>query len=146
MSADSHSVSTVDDCRLIRLPHHLGDFGSLTVADSPSLPFTLRRVYYIYDLPAGAERGGHSHYREHRLLIAASGCFDVTVDDGIDRRTFTLRSPFYGLYIPPGLWRTLSDFSSGAIALALCSNLYSADDYVRDYDLFLSLKSARYQS
>ena len=116
--------------------------GNLTVIESEGkeVPFDVRRVYYLYDVPAGAERGGHSHRVCHEVLIAISGSFDVTLDDGNERRTFTLNRPFQALHIVPGIWRTLDNFSSGAVCLVLASDHYDENDYVREYDEFLDLK------
>lgn len=129
---------SIDDCRIIALRSLEGDYGSLTVAENQSLPFAVRRVYYLYDIPSGSSRGGHSHRTEHRLIAAISGCFDVKVDDGYQSKVFTLRTPFDVLYVPPGIWRTLYGFSSGSVVLGLCSAEFSEDDYVRDYDVFVS--------
>ena len=104
------------------------------------LPFDIQRTFYIYDVPGGAERGGHSHYLCQEFIIAISGSFDVTVDDGRERRTFTLNRPYQGLLVVPGIWRTLQNFSSGSVCLALASHHYDEDDYVRDYDKYLELK------
>ncbi len=143
MNTDRHSMTTVDDCRLINLATFPHEIGSLTVAqNSNEIPFAIQRIYYIYDIPSTAERGGHSHHREQRLLLAVSGCFDVRVSDGRQWRTFTLRRPNEALYIPPGLWRTLDNFSSGSVVLALSSTKFDENDYVRDFDDFLKLKNA----
>lgn len=137
------SHTSVEDCRIIRLRHFPHIQGTLTaVQNSDEIPFAIKRIYYIYDIPTDAERGGHSHHNEQRLLIAASGCFDVNISDGINWKTFTLKRPFEALYIPPGLWRTLTNFSSGAIVLALSSTKFDENDYVRDYDRFVELKKA----
>ena len=142
---DPHSKSRISDLRIIELPSICVDRSLITVADNgnPSLPFEVRRVYYLYNLPALAERGGHSHRNEQRLLVAVAGCFDVTVDDGVEQTTVTLRHPSQALYLPPGLWRTVHSFSAGAVALALCSTLFDESDYVRDYDDFLTLTSCK---
>lgn len=139
-----HAGSTVNDCRIIGLTRHSGPMGSLSAVENTSrFPFDVRRVYYLYDVPSGAERGGHSHLTEQRLIMAISGSFDVTVNDGVSRRTFTLNNPSRALYIPPGIWRTVDNFSSGSVCLALSSNVYNADDYVRDYTKFLDLTSCK---
>lgn len=142
--ADAHAVSSVDTCRILELPRHSGPMGSLSVVGNTGRsPFDVRRVYYLYDVPSGAERGGHSHYTEQRLITALSGSFDVTVDDGKQRRTFSLNNPSRALYIPAGIWRTVDNFSSGSVCLALSSNVYDAGDYVRDYTKFLDLTSCK---
>lgn len=143
--SNGHSTSLVSQCRIIELPR-LGDLaGSLTpvVNGQGQLPFDTRRVYYLYDIPADAERGGHSHYCEQRLIVAAAGCFDVAVSDGKSWRTYTLNRPYRGLYVPQGLWRVLNNFSSGSVALALCSTPYSEDDYVRSFNEFLALSAKK---
>lgn len=147
MNADlAHSTSSVGQCRIITLDRHTHDNGSLSVVQNDNaLPFAIRRVYYLYDIPGDAERGGHSHHKEQRLIVAVSGSFDVTVDDGASRRRFTLNRPYHALYIPAGLWRELDNFSSGSVCLAMASNLYDAADYVRDYDRFLALTAAKRQ-
>ena len=139
-----HATSSVDDCRIIPLQRHSGPMGSLTaVENTDRFPFDVRRVYYLYDVPSGAERGGHSHHTEQRMIMAIAGSFDVTVDDGVSRRTFTLNNPSRALYIPAGIWRTVENFSSGSVCLALSSNIYDAADYVRDCRQFLELTSCK---
>lgn len=143
-NALDHSTSTVNDCRIIGLERHGGPMGSLTAVENTSrFPFDVKRVYYLYDVPSGAERGGHSHHSEQRLIVAVTGSFDVTVDDGLSRRTFTLNNPSRALYIPAGIWRTVENFSSGSVCLALSSNVYDPDDYVRDYSRFLELTKCK---
>ncbi len=134
--------TSVDDARLIQLPSFPTDgFGSLTVAqNSNDFPLTIKRLFYIYDIPAGSVRGGHAHYQMNEVLIAASGCFDVEVSDGYRQRTFTLRNPSTALILPAGLWRSLSNFSSGCVVLTLCDTDYEESDYIRDYSLYLSLR------
>lgn len=123
--------NTLDDCRIIDLSRHRHPNGSLTVVDNTENIFPIRRVFYLYDVPGDSERGGHSHYRAHELIIAASGAFDVTLTDGTDSRTFTLNRPYKALYIPNGIWRSLDNFSSGSVSLVLTSELYSEADYCR---------------
>ena len=140
MKTSKHSTSRVADARLIDLPHHRGDNGSLTVIEnSGSMPFLIKRVYYIYDVPTDEGRGGHSHHTLEGLMVALSGSFVVTLDDGKDRRVFTLDRPYRALYIPAGIWRTVENFSSGAICMVAASDKFDADDYVRDYDEFKKL-------
>lgn len=133
--------TTVDNCRIIPLETHANPRGNITVTQNGGqLPFDIKRIYYIFDIPTGSERGGHSHFREQRLLVAVSGCFDVEVHDGRQSRVFTLRRPDQGLYIPAGLWRVLDNFSAGCVVLALSSTNYDEADYVRDFDTFVKLK------
>lgn len=138
---EGHGISAVADCRFIDLPRELHANGSLTAVGNGSgvVPFDIRRVFYLYDVPAGADRGGHSHYEAREVIVALSGSFDVVVDDGHDVRRFTLNRPFRGLYIPRGLWRTLDNFSGGAVALVLTSERFSEADYVRSYNQFVEL-------
>ncbi len=136
-----HPATTIDDCRIINLNRNHHQMGTLTVAEnSDALPFAIRRVFYIYDIPAGAERGGHSHHMEEQLIIAACGCFDIVISDGRNQRTLTMRKPYEGLYIPAGIWRSLHNFSSGSVCLTLCSTKFDESDYVRHFDDFLKLK------
>ena len=136
-----HNRSHIDDCRIISLDRHHHANGNLTAINTGvELPFDLQRTFYIYDVPGGAERGGHSHYTCHEFIIAISGSFDVTVDDGTEQRTFTLNRPYQGLLVVPGIWRTLQNFSSGSVCLALASHHFDENDYVREYEDFLRLK------
>lgn len=141
MSEKPLPLTTIDRCRWIRLETHPSDGGRLTVADNTSgLPFEVRRVFYIYDIPAGTTRGGHAHCVEEELLVALSGCFDVTVSDGSQWRTYTLRRADEALYLPAGVWIVLSNFSTGCVALAMSSTDFIESNYVRDYDEFLKLR------
>ena len=125
---------------IIELPRIYDPRGSLTfVEDCNQIPFKIHRAYWIYDIPGGEERGGHSHRQLQEFLVAVNGSFDVTLDDGYSSRTFMLNRPFRGLYIPPGYWRVLTNFSSGSVCLAIVSMPYSEVDYVRDYSEFKSL-------
>lgn len=144
--SDSHSTSKLDDCRLITLDTNHHENGNLSVVENAGgFVFTVKRVYYIYDVPGGAERGGHSHYRCHRFIVAVSGSFDVVIDDGVERRTVTLNRSNIGLHVVPGVWIELNNFSSGSVCLSLASELYDADDYVRDYQKFLLLTKNKRQ-
>lgn len=138
-----HGINTVGDARIIDLPRHRHPNGSLTVAENGAegMPFAVRRVFYLFDVPADAERGGHSHHRAQELIVALSGSFDVVLDDGRSTRRFTLNRPYRALYVPTGLWRVLDNFSGGAVCLVLTSETFSEDDYVRSYDTFLELTS-----
>lgn len=128
---------SVDDCRLVQLPKHMQESGSITVVENNrELPFAVKRVYYLYDVPGGEERGGHSHKQLYEFLVAASGSFDVVLDDGEHTRTVTLNRPSYGLLIVPGIWRVLNNFSSGSVCLVLTSDYYDEADYIREYSDF----------
>ena len=107
------------------------------------IPFKIKRVYYLYDVPGGEERGGHAHKNLFQLIVAASGSFDVVLDDGFEKKTIQLNRPYNGLIIVPGIWRELSNFSSGSICLVLASEVYKIKDYIRDYSLFKDLKNER---
>lgn len=135
--------SSVYDATIIELPKVHNVAGNITVIDNASsvLPFGIKRVYYLYDVPGGENRGAHAHKELEQLIIAASGSFDITLDDGKTRRTFNLSRPYLGLYMPSGLWRELDNFSSGAISLVMASKNYSAMDYIREYSDFLKFKS-----
>ena len=133
--------SRVYDCTIIELDKHHTPQGNLSVvSNNKEVPFEVKRVYYSYDIPGGKARGAHAHRRLYQLLIAASGAFTVTLDDGIVKRTFLLNHPYQGLLIVPGIWRTLDEFSSGAICLCLASEKYDPSDYIRDYDEYLAYK------
>ena len=129
----------VYDCTIIELDkHHSDRKGNLTVVqNSETVPFDVKRIYYLYDIPGGESRGSHAHKELSQLIIAASGSFRVTLDDGNVKRSFILNRPYQGLYIKPGIWRDLDDFSSGAICMVLASEIYKKEDYIRDYDEFL---------
>ena len=116
--------------------------GNLSVIEKDVLPFEIKRVYYLYDVPSDSSRGGHAHIEIQQFLIALSGSFDVVLDDGINRRSITLNRPNKGLYIPSGVWRELENFSAGAVCLSLVSEVYKESDYIRDYDAFKSFKGA----
>ena len=134
--------SRVYDCTIIELDRHHAPQGNLSVvSNNKEVPFEVKRVYYSYDIPGGKARGAHAHRNLYQLLIAASGAFTVTLDDGIVKRTFLLNHPYQGLLIVPGIWRTLDEFSSGAICLCLASEKYDASDYIRDYNKFLAYKN-----
>ena len=135
-------TSRVYDCSIIEFDNHHHDTGNLTVVENDrTVPFAVRRVYYLYDVPGGGNRGSHAHKELSQLIVAASGSFTITLDDGIVKRTFTLNRPYQGLLIVPGIWRTLEDFSSGAICMVLASHGYDEADYIRDYDEFIEYKN-----
>jgi len=125
---------TISDCRLILLPKIADPRGNLTfVEGGQHVPFDFKRVYYLYDVPGGAERGGHAHKSLHQFIIAMSGSFDVVLDDGTDKKRFHLNRSYYGLYISPMIWRELDNFSSGSVCLVLASKRYDEADYHREY-------------
>lgn len=135
--------SCVYECTMIELnKHHSDRKGNISVVENSStIPFKVKRTYYLYDVPGGESRGGHAHKELSQLIIAASGSFTVTLDDGNVKRTFVLNRPYQGLYVVPGIWRTLDDFSSGAVCLVLASHGYDEKDYIRDYCEFIEYKT-----
>ena len=133
--------STIYDCMLLTLPKNHQLNGNLTsITNSQEVPFDIKRIYYLYDVPGGNSRGGHAHKDLYQIMIALSGSFSVTLDDGTLKRSFLLNQPYQGLLIPPGLWRDLDNFSSGSICMVLASELYDEEDYFRDYNQFLNFK------
>ena len=129
----------VYDCSIIELDkHHSDRKGNISVVENGvTVPFDVKRVYYLYDVPGGESRGSHAHKELSQLIIAASGSFRVTLDDGNVKRSFILNRPYQGLYVKPGIWRDLDDFSSGAVCMVLASEVYQPEDYIRDYNEFL---------
>ena len=138
-----HKCFHVEDCSIMELDkHHSDRKGNLTVVENGTMfPFSTKRVYYLYDVPGGASRGSHAHKTLEQLIVAVSGSFRVSLDDGTNKKTFFLNRPYQGLYVRPGLWRDLEDFSSGAVCMVLASEVYQAEDYIRDYDAFLEYRS-----
>jgi WxcM-like, C-terminal len=133
-------VSGLGDCREIDIPVISNPAGNIAVIeDDAAVPFRIRRVYYLYAVPEGAERGGHAHRRLEQLLVAVSGRFDVVLDDGGERRSVPLASPDRGLYLPSMVWRELTGFSAGAVCLVLASEPFDEADYIRDYDEFAAI-------
>jgi hypothetical protein len=133
--------STVYDCSVIEINKHHHEKGNISVIENGiSVPFEVRRTYYLYDIPGGESRGGHAHRELSQLIIAVSGSFDVRLDDGNIKRTFTLNRPYQGLLVVPGIWRELDDFSSGAVCLVLASHRYDEKDYIREYNIYLLYK------
>ncbi len=132
------------DCKIVELPKISDPRGNLTFIEGDAhVPFSIKRVYYLYDVPGGAERGGHAHKGLAQLIIAMSGSFDVVLDDGTEKKRFHLNRSYYGLYVCPMIWRELDNFSSGSVCLVLASNKYSEDDYFRDYDCYLSARGLK---
>lgn len=134
---------SVFDCSMIELDRHHSDRkGNLTVVENgDTLPFDVKRAYYLYDVPGGESRGAHAHRELEQLIIAGSGSFTVTLDDGKCKQTFFLNRPYQGLFVRPGLWRELNNFSSGAVCLVLASDLYDKEDYIREYNEFLAFRN-----
>lgn len=127
----------VQNCEVRELPKIHNRAGNITpLSANIHVPFDIERVYYLYDVPGGSVRGGHAHKQLKEMLIAASGSFDVLLDDGVNRKIVSLNRPYYGLYVTPGVWRELLNFSSGAICIVLASHKYSESDYIREYDEF----------
>lgn len=136
----------IDDCRLIDLSKIHDVRGNLTPIESGGdIPFDIKRIYYLYDVPSGESRGAHAHKELQQLIIAANGSFTITLDDGKNKKSFTLNRPYQGLLIVPGIWRDLDNFSSGAVLLCLASEHYMATDYIRDYDKFLLYKEVSHK-
>lgn len=132
---------TVYDCSVIELPKNHDPEGNLTpVYSKVHVPFDIKRVFYLYDIPGGESRGAHAHKKCHQFLVAASGAFEVVLDDGINKRTVTLNRPFFGLHVPPGIWASEQGFSSGSVCLVLASEKYDESDYIRDYEEFLKYR------
>lgn len=126
---------------IIELERHTCPLGTICVAEnSGRLPFAVKRVFYITDIPSDSSRGGHSHIAGHEMIVAASGCFDVKIHDGLHEYSVRLDRPWRGLHIPPGIWVSLDNFSTGCICLALCSNTYDDSDYIRSFEEFVSSK------
>jgi len=134
--------SSVFDCVILPLNKIHNRAGNITIVEGDNnLPFDIKRVYYLYDIPGGEARGGHAHRNLNQLIVAASGSFDVLLDDGKNKKVVTLNRPDFGLMVIPGIWRELMEFSSGAICLVLASEKYDEEDYIREYSEFKTLKS-----
>ena len=140
-----HQKFNVFDCTIVELDkHHSDRKGNLSVVDNgKTLPFDVKRVYYLYDIPGGENRGSHAHKELSQLIIAASGSFRVTLDDGNCKRSFFLNRPYQGLYVKPGIWRDLEDFSSGAVCMVLASEVYQQEDDIREYNDFLKFRGTK---
>lgn len=128
---------SIADCRIIELPKISDPRGNLSfIEGGRHVPFDIQRVYYLYDVPGGSDRGSHAHKSLHQFIVAMSGSFDVVLDDGAEKKRFHLNRSYYGLYVCPMMWRDLDNFSSGAVCMVLASTHYDADDYIRDYAEF----------
>lgn len=135
---------TVFDCSIIELPKHTDRAGNISIVENNiNIPFDVKRVFYTYDIPGGVDRGAHAHKECHQFLIAASGSFEVEMDDGINKRTIVLNRPYYGLHLPPGIWASEKSFSSGSVCLVLASQGYEEEDYIRSYDDFKTYSLSR---
>jgi len=133
--------TTVYDCSVLEIDKHHHEKGNISVIENKvTVPFDIKRVYYLYDVPGGESRGGHAHKDLLQLIVAASGSFNVTLDDGNEKKTFTLNRPYQGILVVPGIWRELDEFSSGSVCLVLASNVYDEHDYIRDYEEFKKFK------
>jgi hypothetical protein len=136
--------NSVYDCVILPLSKIHNRAGNITIIEGQTnIPFDVQRLYYLYDIPGGENRGGHGHKVLHQLIVAASGSFNVLLDDGQNKKIVTLNRPDYGLMVVPGIWRELFEFSSGAICLVLASHKYDNNDYIRDYDQFLNFRNNR---
>jgi len=131
----------MDKPRIVNLPQFLDARGNLSFVEQENhIPFAIKRTYWLYDVPGGECRGGHAYKENQEFIVALSGSFDVILDDGKEKKVFTLNRSYYGLYVPKGLWREMDNFSTNSLAMILSSTYYDADDYVRDYDEFIKLK------
>ncbi|MDO4728970.1 MAG: FdtA/QdtA family cupin domain-containing protein [Bacteroidota bacterium] len=133
--------TTVEDCYIISIPKIEDTRGNLSVIEKDTIPFKIKRVYYLYDLPSGVERGGHAHIEQSEVLVALSGSFDVVINDGVQQKIVTLNRPNQGLVITTGIWRELRNFSSGCVCLVVASDVFSEADYIREYTDFKSFKN-----
>jgi hypothetical protein len=137
---------SLTQCKVIDLPKIADPRGNLTfIEGGRHVPFDIKRVYYLYDVPGGAERGGHAHKNLHQLVIALSGSFDVVLDDGTQKKRFHLNRSYYGIYVCPMIWRELDNFSSASVCMVLASNLYDEADYYRDYQEYVRAQNLRRQ-
>ena len=140
------NLYTVFDCSIIYLPRIQNRAGNITpVTNLENIPFIIKRIYYLYDMPGGESRGAHAHKKLEQLVIALSGSFDITLDDGRNKKSVHLARPYMGLHMQPGMWRDINNFSSGAICLVLASELYDEKDYIREYSEFMEYKKALIQ-
>lgn len=135
------SKTTISDCSVVDVSKIHNKAGNITVVENnKNISFEVKRVYYLYDIPGGESRGGHAHYQLEQYIVAASGSFEVVLDDGTTKKKVMLNHPSKALHVVPGMWRELTNFSSGAICLVLASHLFEKEDYIRNYEEFLRLK------
>ena len=134
-------MSSIQECKLVGIPKIHDPRGNLSVIEKEVVPFEMKRVYYLYDVPAGAERGGHSHKEQQEFLVALSGSFEVILNDGNQEKTVTLNKPYEGLLITNGIWRELKNFSSGSVCLVIASAVFEEEDYIRDFEDFILKKN-----
>ncbi len=131
-------MKDISHCKIIHIKREASDKGSLSVLESEeSIPFDIKRIYYTYDIPSNALRGGHSHIKQHEVVIAVSGSFEIVLDNGKEKESIFLNNPAKGLHIIPGIWRELRNFSTGSVVLVFASDVYTEDDYIRNYNKFL---------
>lgn len=134
-------LSSVQECTIIEFDKHHSTKGNLSVIENQKdIPFDIKRIYYLYDVPGGEKRGAHAHKELYQLIIAANGSFRVTLDDGKEKKEFNLNRPYQGLLVKPGIWRDLDEFSSGSVCLVLASEGYDEEDYIRNYKEFLTFR------
>ncbi len=134
-------MTCINDVRLVNLPKFLDSRGNLSFVEQKNhIPFEIKRTYWLYDVPGGETRGGHAYLENQEFIVAMSGSFDVLLDDGTEKKTFTLNRSYYGLYVPKGLWREMENFSTNSLALVISSTIFDRADYIRDYSEFLKLK------
>ena len=134
-------MASVEDVKIIELPKFADPRGNLSFVEQLNhIPFEIKRTYWIYDVPGGENRGGHAFRENQEFIVALSGAFDVIVDDGVNKKTFTLNRSYYGLYVPAGLWREMENFSTNSLALEFGSIHYTPEDYIRDYGEYLKMK------
>jgi dTDP-4-dehydrorhamnose 3,5-epimerase-like enzyme len=135
------NAASLADCRIIDLPKISDPRGNLTFLEGGKhIPFDIKRAYWIYDVPGGEKRGGHAYKTLHEFIIALSGSFDVVLDDGREKKTFSLNRSYFGLYVPQMIWRTIENYSTNGVTLILASAHYNPDEYIRDYEAFLKGK------
>lgn len=133
---------SIEDCKIVELPKIHNEAGNITILqNNKDIPFDVQRIYYLYDVPMGSDRGGHGHYELQQYIVAASGSFTFVLDDGKNKKDFFLNDPSKALHIKPGIWREIKGFSSGSICLVLASHEYNERDYIRDYDEYLNYRN-----